>query len=135
MMYVTRHRESALARRHHQNSRCRALRRPGRFCAAFVMQIDPILHTTLENSPHITNKKIYSCKTDPKFYFSHPILSSPQIGSVIMGGKEGKKYKICIFDPTMDISHPILDTPQIINVNMGENATSKRGDPKLLTPY
>ncbi len=57
------------------------------------------------------------------------------MGSVIMGGKEGKKYKICIFDPTMDISHPILDTPQIINVNIGENATSKRGDPKLLTPY
>jgi hypothetical protein len=67
------------------------------------MQVDPILHTTLENSPHITNKNIYSCKTDPKFYFSHPILSSSQIGSVIMGGKEGKKYKICIFDPTMDI--------------------------------
>jgi hypothetical protein len=134
MMYVIGHTESALACRHHQNSCC-GLRSPRQFCTAFVMQIDPILHTTLENSPHITNKKIYSCKTDPKFYFSHPILSSPQIGSVIMGGKQGKKYKICIFDPTMDISHPILDTPQIVNVNMGGKATSKRGDPKLPTPY
>ena len=134
MMYVTQHRESALARRHHQNSRSRAAA-PRTILRRFRDADRPhFAHHPRKFTPYY-KQKIYSCKTDPKFYFSHPILSSPQIGSVIMGGKEGKKYKICIFDPTMDISHPILDTPQIINVNMGENATSKRGDPKLLTPY